>query len=166
MGLGGGWLYRIANNPHGEQASKVENMKNNLEKKFNGPEIRAGATKRDLSVHLGLDVGFEEETDSIEAEIPHPHNFIPRYTAWYASAPTKIPKRCRCCNEHVGDSAGCTTMVHHVYKVNDPKTLASILNYVETPDDQDIAIIQGSPEDFDDILCPLASQSALGLSRI
>ncbi|CAH0052634.1 unnamed protein product [Clonostachys solani] len=47
---------------------------------------------------------------------------------------TKIPKRYRCCNEDVGESAGCTTMVNHVYKVNDPKTLASILNYVETPD--------------------------------
>ncbi|VUC34696.1 unnamed protein product [Clonostachys rosea] len=46
---------------------------------------------------------------------------------------TKIPKRYRCCNENVGESAGCTTMVNHVYKVNDPKTLASILNYVETP---------------------------------
>ncbi|CAG9992668.1 unnamed protein product [Clonostachys byssicola] len=47
---------------------------------------------------------------------------------------TKIPKRYRCCNENVGESAGCTEMVNHVYKINDPKTLASILNYVETPD--------------------------------
>jgi hypothetical protein len=47
---------------------------------------------------------------------------------------TKIPKRYRCCNENVGESAGCTSMVNHVYKINDPKTLAAILNYVETPD--------------------------------
>ncbi|VUC26151.1 unnamed protein product [Clonostachys rosea] len=46
MSLGDGWLQRLANNPRGEQASKVENIKNNMEKKFSRLEAQAGTTKR------------------------------------------------------------------------------------------------------------------------
>ncbi|OXV11919.1 hypothetical protein Egran_00318 [Elaphomyces granulatus] len=38
-----------------------------------------------------------------------------------------------CCNESVGTSAGCTKTAHHVFKVTDPKRLASILQFEETP---------------------------------
>ncbi|KAK1633890.1 exonuclease [Colletotrichum phormii] len=43
------------------------------------------------------------------------------------------PKRYRCCGQAVGDSAGCHSNVHHVFKASDPKRLASVLNYAETP---------------------------------
>ncbi|KAK7431977.1 RNA exonuclease 3 [Neonectria magnoliae] len=44
------------------------------------------------------------------------------------------PKRYQCCGQDVGDSVGCFTRDHHVYKTSDPKRLASILNFVETPE--------------------------------
>uniref|UniRef100_A0A8H7N6J6 Uncharacterized protein n=1 Tax=Bionectria ochroleuca TaxID=29856 RepID=A0A8H7N6J6_BIOOC len=44
MSLGDGWSQRLANNPYGEQANKVENRKNNLGKKFT-MEKRAEAAK-------------------------------------------------------------------------------------------------------------------------
>lgn len=47
---------------------------------------------------------------------------------------TKQPKRYRCCGEAVGDSAGCATGNDHVFKVSDPKRLASVTNFAETPD--------------------------------
>ncbi|KXH44805.1 exonuclease [Colletotrichum simmondsii] len=43
------------------------------------------------------------------------------------------PKRYRCCGQAVGDSAGCHSNAHHVFKASDPKRLASVLNYAETP---------------------------------
>jgi hypothetical protein len=38
-----------------------------------------------------------------------------------------------CCNESVGTSSGCTKTTHHVFKITDPKRLASILQFEETP---------------------------------
>jgi len=38
-----------------------------------------------------------------------------------------------CCNESVGTSIGCTTAPTHVFKVSDPKRLALILPFMETP---------------------------------
>ncbi|KAF3385892.1 RNA exonuclease 3 [Talaromyces pinophilus] len=38
-----------------------------------------------------------------------------------------------CCNETVGTSAGCTKADHHVFKVSDPKRLAAVLQFEETP---------------------------------
>ncbi len=38
-----------------------------------------------------------------------------------------------CCREYAGDSAGCGEMVHHVFKTDDPKRLALLWNFVETP---------------------------------
>lgn len=46
---------------------------------------------------------------------------------------TRVPKRYRCCGQEIGDSAGCAQAKHHVFKVSDPKRLAAILNYAETP---------------------------------
>ena len=38
-----------------------------------------------------------------------------------------------CCNENVGLSGGCTTAPSHVFKVSDPKRLAWIMPFEETP---------------------------------
>lgn len=47
---------------------------------------------------------------------------------------TRVPKRYHCCGEEVGDSAGCFTHEHHVFKASDPKRLAAVLNFAETPE--------------------------------
>ncbi|KAF4467958.1 rna exonuclease 3 [Fusarium albosuccineum] len=47
---------------------------------------------------------------------------------------TRQPKRYQCCGQEVGDSVGCFTRDHHVFKTSDPKRLASVLNFVETPE--------------------------------
>ena len=48
----------------------------------------------------------------------------------------KIPKDSTfgCCNENVGFSMGCTTAETHVFKISDPKRLALVMPYVETPE--------------------------------
>ena len=38
-----------------------------------------------------------------------------------------------CCNEAIGTSIGCTTAATHVFKVSDPKRLALIMPFKETP---------------------------------
>lgn len=45
------------------------------------------------------------------------------------------PKKYRCCHQNVDDkeSAGCTTGDTHVFKTTDPKRLASVLNFADTP---------------------------------
>ncbi|RGP73409.1 rna exonuclease 3 [Fusarium longipes] len=47
---------------------------------------------------------------------------------------TRQPKRFQCCGQELGDSVGCFTRDHHVFKTSDPKRLASILNFAETPE--------------------------------
>ncbi|KAH7164701.1 hypothetical protein DER46DRAFT_506262 [Fusarium sp. MPI-SDFR-AT-0072] len=47
---------------------------------------------------------------------------------------TRQPKRYQCCGQEVGDSVGCFTRDHHVFKTSDPKRLASVLNFAETPE--------------------------------
>lgn len=47
---------------------------------------------------------------------------------------TRQPKRYKCCGEAVGDSSGCTRGDTHVFKVSDVKMLASVTNFVETPE--------------------------------
>ncbi|KAI5467214.1 hypothetical protein BGZ63DRAFT_370650 [Mariannaea sp. PMI_226] len=47
---------------------------------------------------------------------------------------SRKPKRYLCCGQDVGDSVGCYTDDHHVFKTTDPKRLASVLNFVETPE--------------------------------
>ncbi|KPM39062.1 RNA exonuclease 3 [Neonectria ditissima] len=49
------------------------------------------------------------------------------------------PKRYQCCGQDVGDSVGCFTGDHHVYKTTDPKRLASTLNFAETPENPLVA---------------------------
>lgn len=39
-----------------------------------------------------------------------------------------------CCNESVGVSVGCTTAETHVFKISDPKRLALVMPYIETPE--------------------------------
>lgn len=46
---------------------------------------------------------------------------------------SKQLRRYRCCNEVVGDSAGCTRGNTHVFKVTDANMLASVTNFAETP---------------------------------
>ena len=38
-----------------------------------------------------------------------------------------------CCNETVGESAGCTQATTHVFKISEPKRLALIMPFMETP---------------------------------
>ncbi|KAL9101061.1 MAG: hypothetical protein Q9163_003635 [Psora crenata] len=38
-----------------------------------------------------------------------------------------------CCNENVGTSSGCTQAPSHVFKVSDPKRLALIMSFEQTP---------------------------------
>ncbi|KAL9127017.1 MAG: hypothetical protein Q9217_004032 [Psora testacea] len=40
-----------------------------------------------------------------------------------------------CCNENVGTSSGCTQASSHVFKVSDPKRLALIMPFQQTPQD-------------------------------
>ncbi|KAL7909087.1 hypothetical protein GGI35DRAFT_426731 [Trichoderma velutinum] len=47
---------------------------------------------------------------------------------------TRVPKRYHCCGQEVGESAGCFTHEHHVFKASDAKRLAAILNFAETPE--------------------------------
>ncbi|KAF4341341.1 REX3-RNA exonuclease member of the family of 3`-5` exonuclease [Fusarium beomiforme] len=47
---------------------------------------------------------------------------------------TRQPKRYQCCGQDVGDSVGCFTRDYHVFKTSDPKRLASVLNFAETPE--------------------------------
>lgn len=56
--------------------------------------------------------------------------YIPSKPAGDKSRP---PKRYQCCGEEVGESSGCDTHDHHVYKATDAKTLATVLNFAETP---------------------------------
>lgn len=44
------------------------------------------------------------------------------------------PKRYQCCGQEVGDSVGCFSRDHHVFKTTDPKRLASVLNFAKTPE--------------------------------
>lgn len=54
---------------------------------------------------------------------------------------TRRAKRYQCCGEDVGDSVGCFSKDHHVYKVNAPNMLATTLNFEHTPQNK------GIPED-------------------
>ncbi|KAF4119977.1 RNA exonuclease [Geosmithia morbida] len=51
-----------------------------------------------------------------------------------ASRPSS--KRFVCCGEAVGESTGCCTGSHHVYKASDGKTLATVLNFAPTPENE------------------------------
>lgn len=44
-------------------------------------------------------------------------------------------KRYRCCGEAVGESTGCTSAEHHVFKITDPKRLAAILDFAAVSTD-------------------------------
>ncbi|RAL64034.1 hypothetical protein DID88_003222 [Monilinia fructigena] len=48
----------------------------------------------------------------------------------------KREKKWRCCDENIGDTSGCTTAEHHVFKVSEVKRLAAVLNFEKTPDNK------------------------------
>lgn len=47
---------------------------------------------------------------------------------------SKREKKYRCCNESVGDSAGCTRGDNHVFKISEAKRMAAVLDFVCTPE--------------------------------
>ncbi|KAM3079414.1 RNA exonuclease 3 [Clarireedia jacksonii] len=49
----------------------------------------------------------------------------------------KREKKWRCCEQNLGDSTGCTTAEHHVFKVTEVKRLAAVLNFEKTPENDD-----------------------------
>ncbi|CRK38474.1 hypothetical protein BN1708_007797 [Verticillium longisporum] len=51
---------------------------------------------------------------------------------------SKQQKRYRCCGTQVGDSVGCTETPHHVFKVTDPKRLAAVMDFAETPENPSV----------------------------
>lgn len=56
--------------------------------------------------------------------------YVPTKSGGDTSRP---PKRFQCCGESLGESPGCTKRDHHVYKASEAKTLATVLNFAETP---------------------------------
>lgn len=44
-----------------------------------------------------------------------------------------VPRKHRCCNQDQGESPGCTVGSTHVWRTSDPKRLASLWQFVETP---------------------------------
>lgn len=47
---------------------------------------------------------------------------------------SKREKKYRCCNESVGDSAGCTKGENHVFKISEAKRMAAVLDFACTPE--------------------------------
>ncbi|OBT70388.1 hypothetical protein VE03_00091 [Pseudogymnoascus sp. 23342-1-I1] len=50
---------------------------------------------------------------------------------------SKREKRYRCCGQSIGDSAGCTKAITHVFKVSEVKRLAALFNFITTPENDD-----------------------------
>lgn len=46
----------------------------------------------------------------------------------------KREKKWRCCDQNIGETAGCTTAENHVFKVSEAKRLAAVLNFEKTPE--------------------------------
>ncbi|KAH8695566.1 putative RNA exonuclease Rex3 [Talaromyces proteolyticus] len=65
-----------------------------------------------------------------------------------------------CCNETVGTSAGCTKAEHHVFKVSEGKRLAAVLQFEETPAQEDK--VPRKPVTFD---CEMA-YTTLGMELV
>ncbi|OKL62372.1 RNA exonuclease 3 [Talaromyces atroroseus] len=67
-----------------------------------------------------------------------------------------------CCNETLGTSAGCTKAEHHAFKVSDPKRLAAVLQFEETPTREKPTTEPRKPVTFD---CEMA-YTTLGLELV
>jgi DNA polymerase III epsilon subunit-like protein len=67
-----------------------------------------------------------------------------------------------CCNETLGTSAGCTKAEHHAFKVSDPKRLAAVLQFEETPIQEKTTTGPRKPVTFD---CEMA-YTTLGLELV
>ncbi|KAI1502884.1 hypothetical protein F5X99DRAFT_146822 [Biscogniauxia marginata] len=63
--------------------------------------------------------------------------YYPQRSAGDVVSPSK---KYRCCHQSVDDesSAGCTTAPTHVFKTTDPKRLAAVLNFAQTPPNPDV----------------------------
>ncbi|TGO17228.1 hypothetical protein BTUL_0019g00180 [Botrytis tulipae] len=48
----------------------------------------------------------------------------------------KREKKWRCCDQIIGETSGCTTADHHVFKVTEVKRLAAVLNFAKTPENE------------------------------
>lgn len=48
------------------------------------------------------------------------------------------PKKWRCCDQTVGETPGCVTGMHHVFKTTDPNRCGSILQFAETPPNSNV----------------------------
>ncbi|KAG4031746.1 hypothetical protein MFRU_008g01080 [Monilinia fructicola] len=57
----------------------------------------------------------------------------------------KREKKWRCCDENIGDTSGCTTAEHHVFKVSEVKRLAAVLNFEKTPGNKSDSPIPNQP---------------------
>ncbi|TAQ88078.1 hypothetical protein B7494_g3627 [Chlorociboria aeruginascens] len=51
----------------------------------------------------------------------------------------KREKKYRCCGQSIGDSPGCTQSESHVFKITETKRLASVLNFANTPENDEIS---------------------------
>lgn len=51
----------------------------------------------------------------------------------------KREKKYRCCEQHIGDSPGCTMAESHVFKISEVKRMAAILNFQKTPEHPETA---------------------------
>ncbi|APA16122.1 hypothetical protein sscle_16g108920 [Sclerotinia sclerotiorum 1980 UF-70] len=57
----------------------------------------------------------------------------------------KREKKWRCCDQNIGDTSGCTTAEHHVFKVSEAKRLATVLNFEKTPENEANSSIPTQP---------------------
>lgn len=78
--------------------------------------------------------GRREEDGALASNGSCTHHPGKLYHAIQVPGSKRGPRKYRCCqNVEDRESAGCTTGTTHVFKTNDPKRLASILNFAETP---------------------------------
>ncbi|KAL8388106.1 hypothetical protein RB595_009458 [Gaeumannomyces hyphopodioides] len=78
--------------------------------------------------------GRREEDGALASGGTCTHHPGKAYIPSRQTADRSVPeKQYRCCGETVGQSAGCTTKDTHVFKTTDPKRLACLWNFAETP---------------------------------
>ncbi|KAI9163063.1 RNA exonuclease 3 [Paramyrothecium foliicola] len=107
-----------------------------IEKARNGLEMAKGWEKCDrCQVRFQVFPGRREEDGALTTHGKCNFHWGKLYVPIKAPGDrTVIPKRYMCCTQEVGESAGCFTHDHHVYKVTDSKRLALLLNFAETPE--------------------------------
>ena len=80
--------------------------------------------------------GRREEDGALTSGGPCTYHFGKPYLKERSALDPKAKreKRYRCCNQSMGDSAGCTEADSHVFKISEVKRMAAVLNFVKTPD--------------------------------